>query len=95
MFSGLLSVRPSCASCGLNLAEHDSGDGPAVGATFILGFLIVGLAFWFEFRFNPPLWLHIIIWPIVTIPLAILIMRPMKAAMVYQQYHHRRTEMGG
>ncbi|MCX7384058.1 MAG: DUF983 domain-containing protein, partial [Alphaproteobacteria bacterium] len=29
LFSGLLTVRPRCDVCGLDLHEHDSGDGPA------------------------------------------------------------------
>jgi len=30
----------------------------------------------------------------VTIPAAVLMMRPLKAALVTQQYRHRATEMG-
>jgi uncharacterized protein (DUF983 family) len=60
----------------------------------VLGAVIVGLAFWVEFRFEPPLWVHVVVWPALTIPLAILIMRPVKAALVALQFRHRTTEMG-
>ena len=30
LFDGLLGLKPRCASCGLNYAFADSGDGPAV-----------------------------------------------------------------
>jgi uncharacterized protein (DUF983 family) len=94
LFSGLLAVRQRCAVCGLDLRAHDAGDGPAVLVIFPLGALVVGLAFWVEFTFAPPLWLHAVLWPAVTVPLAILLMRPMKAAMVALQYRHRASEMG-
>ncbi len=94
LFRGLLTVRDSRAVCGLDLREHDSGDGPTVLVIFVLGTVVVALAFWVEFAFAPPLWLHALLWPAVTVPLAILLMRPMKAAMVALQYRHRASEMG-
>ena len=94
LFTGVLTVREQCAVCGLDLRAHDTGDGPAVGVILVLGAIVVTLAFWVEFRFSPPLWVHAVLWPIVTLPGAILMMRPMKAALVALQYHHRKTEMG-
>ena len=94
LFSGPLTVRPRCAVCDLDLRESDSGDGPASLVIFPLGAIVVGLAFWVEFRFEPPLWAHVVLWPIVTFPLAILLMRPMKAALVALQFKHRSQEMG-
>ena len=80
--------------CGLDLRAHDAGDGAVVGVIFVLGAVVVGLAFWVEFRFEPPLWLHALLWPAVTIPLAVLLMRPAKAALVALQFRHRASEMG-
>ena len=60
----------------------------------VFGAIVVGLAFWVEFRFNPPLWVHAIFWPAVTLPLAVLIMRPVKAALVAAQFRTRAAEMG-
>jgi len=94
LFTGLLSVRDRCDVCSLDLRAHDSGDGPASLVIFVLGAIVVALAFWVEFRFAPPFWVHLVVWPIVTIPLAIILMRPLKAALVALQFHHRATEMG-
>jgi len=85
----MLHVRERCRACGLNIGEHDTGDGPAVAVILLLGAIIVGLAFWVEFRFMPPLWLHAIIWPALTFPLAILMMRPFKAALVALNFQYR------
>jgi len=94
LFNGVLAVRDRCAVCGLDLRAHDSGDGPAVLVFFVLATVIIGLVFWVEFSFAPPLWVHAVIWPLVTIPLAIVLIRPLKAAMVALQFRHRASEMG-
>lgn len=94
LFRNLLEVRDTCEVCGLDLRANDAGDGAVVGVILVLGAVIVALAFWVEFRFEPPLWLHAVLWPIVTVPLAIVMMRPAKAALVALQYRHRASEMG-
>lgn len=93
LFEGVLSVRPSCPACGLDLKAHDAGDGPAVLAIFVLGALLVGGAMWLEFTREPPLWVHAVLWPVVSLPLAVAVMRPAKAALVALQYRHRLDEM--
>ena len=95
LFRGLLEIRDSCDVCGLDLRAHDAGDGAAVGVILVLGAFVVALAFWVEFRFEPPLWVHMVLWPLVITPLAVLLMRPAKAALVALQYRHRSTEMDG
>jgi uncharacterized protein (DUF983 family) len=94
LFQGLLEVRERCDVCGLDLRTHDAGDGAAVGVILLLGAIVVTLAFWVEFRFAPSLWVHAVLWPVVTVPLAVLMMRPAKAALVALQFRHRSSEMG-
>jgi uncharacterized protein (DUF983 family) len=94
LFTGLLTLRPACPVCGLNFSQSDTGDAGAVGVIMVLGAIVVGLAFWVDFTFMPPLWVHAILWPLVTIPLAILIIRPVKAALVAVQFRTRSSEMG-
>jgi uncharacterized protein (DUF983 family) len=94
LFQGLLTVRDACPVCALDLRAHDSGDGPAVLVIFLLGAIVVGLAFWVEFRFEPPFWVHALLWPAIILPGSVALMRPMKAGLVALQYRHRATEMG-
>jgi uncharacterized protein (DUF983 family) len=94
LFTGVLTLRSACPICGLNFTQADTGDAGAVGVIMVLGAIVVALAFWVEFRFSPPWWIHAILWPAVTIPLAVLIMRPVKAALVAAQYRTRSSEMG-
>ena len=94
LYRNILEVRARCEHCDLDLAGSDSGDGATALVILVLGAIIVSLAFWTEFRFAPPLWLHAIIWPLVAIPLAVVLIRPTKAALIAIQYRHRATEMG-
>jgi uncharacterized protein (DUF983 family) len=94
LFKGLLTLQSACPVCGLEFGQSDTGDAGAVGVIILLGAIVIILAFWVEFHFNPPLWVHAILWPAVTTPLSILITRPVKAALVALQFRTRPTEMG-
>lgn len=93
LFRGFLEVAPKCDRCGLDLAFADSGDGPAVFIMMIVGFIVVGLALVVEFSLHPPLWLHALIWVPLVLGLSIGLLRPLKGAMIAQQYRHR-AELG-
>ena len=93
LFGGLLKVREACEHCGLDLRGHDSGDGPAALAILVIAPIVVGSALWVEFRLGPPVWVHLLIWPVMIFLLTIACLRPMKAAMIGLQYRHRASEM--
>lgn len=84
-----MNVNDRCAACGLDLAKNDSADGPAVFLIFILGFLLVPLAIAFEFAFNPPLWVHGVLWTIVALGLTMGSLKPLKSYIIALQYKHR------
>jgi len=88
LFTGLLSVRPSCPACGLDLSAQDAGDGPAVFVILFLGLIVVGLAAIVEVKFAPPLWLHMVLWTPLILGGAILMLRPLKAGLIALQYKH-------
>ncbi len=94
LYDGILTLRPKCDFCELNLAAADTGDGAAAFIILIESAILVGLAFWVEFRFNPPLWVHAVLWPVLAIPGTIAMMRPLKAFLVAQQFRNRPQEMG-
>jgi uncharacterized protein (DUF983 family) len=62
LFRGFLALRPNCEHCGLDYAFADSGDGPAVFVILIGGFIVVGAALVAEILYQPPLWLHALLW---------------------------------
>jgi len=94
LYDGFLTVAERCSVCGLDLQKADSGDGPAVFIIFILGFVVVPLALWFESAFTPPLWLHLLIWPVVIVGGALALLRPAKGILIALQFRHRASESG-
>lgn len=91
LFSGFLQVAERCEVCGLDLSNHDSGDGPAVFVIFALGIIVVPLALWVESVFQPPLWLHAVLWSCVILAGALGLLRLFKGILVALQYKHRGT----
>jgi uncharacterized protein (DUF983 family) len=89
LFDGYLQVRDACEACGLHLADHDSGDGPAVFVIFILGAVVVPLALWVEATFEPALWVHALLWGTAVIGGTLALLRPLKGVMVALHYRHR------
>ena len=94
LFIGLLTVAKRCSICGLDLEKEDAGDGPAVFIIFILGFLVVPLVFLLEAMAEPPIWVHLVIWPVVIVGLAIALLRPMKGVLIALQFKHHASDSG-
>lgn len=94
LFQGLatLAVRDRCPRCDLDYKFIDSGDGPAVFAILILGFLVLGAALIVEFRYEPPVWVHLVLWLPVTALVAFALLRPLKGMLIALQYHHKAEE---
>ena len=92
LFSGYLTVAPVCKHCGLGLSGHDSGDGPAVAATFILGTAVIALAAAVEITFAPPLWLHAVLWAPAVIGGTLVLLRPLKGLTIAIQYRTRAVD---
>lgn len=90
LYSGLLKVAERCEACGLDLAKQDSGDGPAVFVILILGFVVVGLALWVELAYEPPFWVHAVLWMPLILVGALVLLRPFKATLIALQFRHRR-----
>lgn len=93
IFRGLLGIVDRCPACGLDLRGNDAGDGPAVFVILGLGAIVMGLVFWVEFRFDPPWWLHLLLWPPITFFGAAWMLRLLKAALIRQQFVHRSTAL--
>lgn len=92
LFDGFLTIRPACEACGLDFAFADSGDGPAFFVMSIVGLVIVGLAMWVEFTYEPPIWLHMALWLPLTVLLSVVLVRPAKGLMVALQYQNKAEE---
>ncbi|PCI34310.1 MAG: hypothetical protein COB54_00510 [Alphaproteobacteria bacterium] len=92
LYDGFFTFGQKCTYCDLDYTNFDSGDGPAVFIIMFLGFLIVGLALVVEVKFEPPLWLHLILWIPSIMGGSLGLLRPSKALMVAAQYHFNASE---
>lgn len=92
LFRQVLNLRERCVSCGLDYKFIDTGDGPAVFVIFILGFLMMGAALFVEFRYAPPVWVHIAAWGLLTPLVAIGLLRLIKGWLIGQQFKHKAEE---
>lgn len=92
LFEGFLRLAPSCRSCGLDYRFADSGDGPAVFVILIAGFLVVGLLLWTEIHYEPPIWVHLVIFLPMTLVVCLGMLRPLKGVLIALQYRNRAEE---
>lgn len=94
LYKGFLALQDRCSACGLDYSQADSGDGPAVFIMLLLGAVIVFLALMVEVAYQPPLWVHALVWPPLILGGSIAMLRPMKATMIALQYHHKASDSG-
>jgi len=94
LFSGYLTVAERCTVCGLDLRKADSGDGPAVFLIFLLGGVVVPAALLTESWFAPPLWVHMVVWPVAILGGALALLRPFKGVLIALQYRHKASDTG-
>ena len=92
LYAGMLTPATQCANCGLDYSFIDAGDGPAVFVILILGFVIVGLALIVETSFQPPFWVHVVLWIPLIIVAALWALRVAKAMMIALQYQTQAAE---
>jgi uncharacterized protein (DUF983 family) len=92
LFQGFLTLRPACEHCGLDFDFADAGDGPAVFVILIGGAIVVFAALITEVVYQPPYWLHALLWLPMILIVTVAPLRPIKGLMIALQYHHRAEE---
>ena len=92
LFHQVLNLRERCDSCGLDYKFIDTGDGPAVFAIFILGFVVLGGALWVQLTYDTPMLLTVALSGVVTLALALGLLRFLKALMIALQYKNKAEE---
>jgi uncharacterized protein (DUF983 family) len=89
LYTGFLTLRPRCESCGLDYAFMDSGDGPAIFIIMIAGAIVVACALIVEVKYQPPFWVHAALWLPLIAATTLLPLRSMKSLLIALQFHHK------
>lgn len=92
LFHNFLTLNPRCTHCGLDFTFIDAGDGPAVFVTLIGGFIVLGLALWTELTYEPPIWVHIVLFFPLTVLICGGLLRPLKGWLIAMQYKHKAEQ---
>ncbi|HEY8263953.1 MAG TPA: DUF983 domain-containing protein [Methyloceanibacter sp.] len=86
LYRRYLKVADQCPSCGEALHHHRADDAPPYFTIAIVGHVVVGLLLAVEIVYRPPLWLHAAIWLPLTVILALILLPPIKGALVGLQW---------
>lgn len=86
IFGKFLKVNPNCDNCGLNLDGHHADDMPPYIVIMIVGHIVVALNLMFERQAEWPLWVHFAVWPALTLVSALLLLQPVKGALIGYQW---------
>jgi uncharacterized protein (DUF983 family) len=86
LFRAFLKVDNNCSACGLDFTPHRADDLPAYLVIVIVGHLVVPTALWIETDFSPPVWLQLSIYLPLTLVLSLLLLQPVKGAVVGLQW---------
>ncbi|MFZ5930175.1 MAG: DUF983 domain-containing protein [Pseudomonadota bacterium] len=89
LFQGFLTVRSCCPVCNTDFSKMDSADGPAVFIVLTAGAIVVASALVVEVKYQPPYWLHALLWLPLILGLSLGLLRPFKALMIALQFRHK------
>ena len=92
LYVGMIKFAPRCTACGLDFDAFNVGDGPAAFLTLIIGTLICIAAITLELTVHPPMWLHILLWPPITILAVIASLRVAKGMLLASEYRNHARE---
>ena len=86
LFRAFLKVADRCSACGLDFTPHRADDLPAYLVIVIVGHLVVPTALLIETNYAPPVGLQLAIYLPVTLILSLLLLQPVKGAVVGVQW---------
>jgi len=86
IFGSYLKVLPTCSVCGEELSHHRADDLPAYIVLFIVGHIVIATLMSVDQDNLWPLWIHMILWPLMTVCLSLILLQPIKGAVIGLQW---------
>lgn len=94
MFHRFLKATDDCGACGEELFHQRADDFPAYLVIVVDGPVVVPLALVVETQYAPAVWLEVAIWLPLTAALALVLIHPVKGAVVAIQWHGKPYRFG-
>ena len=89
LFASYLRIPEHCAVCDAELANAASGDGPAVFVILIIGFAVAFAALYTEVKYEPPYWVHAVLWLPAIVGGSLLLLPLVKSLFFASHYHNQ------
>src|ERR1700692_5115660 len=86
LFRAFLKTADSCSVCGQDFTPHRADDLPAYLVIVIVGHIVVPTILWIETDYAPPVPLQLAIYLPLTLVLSLLLLQPVKGAVVGVQW---------
>ncbi len=94
MFRAFLKTADHCDRCGQDFSHHRADDLPAYLVIVIVGHIVVPIALWIETNYSPDVLLQLAIYLPITLIASLLLLQPIKGAVVGLQWALRMHGFG-
>jgi len=94
MFRAFLKTADHCERCGQDFSHHRADDLPAYLVIVIVGHIVVPIALWIETNYSPDVLLQLAIYLPITLIASLLLLQPIKGAVVGLQWALRMHGFG-
>jgi uncharacterized protein (DUF983 family) len=89
LFAKFLKPVDHCQACGQDWSHQQADDFPAYIVILLLGHVLVPMVISINLAFSPPLVAQMLVWPLLTAILALLMLQPVKGAVIAWQWARR------
>ena len=86
LFDNYLKVTQKCSNCQEEMHHHRADDLPAYLVVLIIGHVVVGGFMFAEMSYQLEVWQHLLIWLPITAISSLLLLQPVKGAVVGLQW---------
>jgi uncharacterized protein (DUF983 family) len=89
LFRAFLKVADHCPVCHEAFHHQRADDAPAYFVILIVGHVVVPMVVAVETAFAPPYWVHLSLWIPLTLGLSLVLLQPIKGAIIALQWAWR------
>lgn len=94
LFRAFLKTADHCSECGQDFSHHRADDLPAYLVIVIVGHIVVPIMLWVETNYSPAVALQLAIYLPITLVSSLLLLQPVKGAVVGLQWALRMHGFG-